>query len=86
MEMRLYSIRDVKTGFLPLTVDYNDASAIRNFRHACLNTQSLFFTFPADYSLCHIGDFDTDTGEITPCMPTAIAYAIEFVKDGDVDV
>lgn len=87
MKMYLYSICDVETGFLPLTVDHNDGSAIRNFRHACLNTQSLFFTSPRDYSLCRLGEFDTETGDVTPCPPKAIAYATQFVeKDGDSDV
>lgn len=58
----VYSIRDAKTGFLSLTLDQNDNSAMRNFQHACANTQSLFFTHPADYDLCKLGTFDSSTG------------------------
>lgn len=60
----IYSIRDSKTGFLPITVDINDASAMRNFEHAAQNNSSLFFTHSCDYDLCRLGSFDTDTGEI----------------------
>lgn len=60
----IYTIRDVKTSFLSPTVDYNDDSAIRNFKHACLNSNSLFFTCPEDYALYKIGEFDSEDGTI----------------------
>lgn len=66
MKYGIYSIRDLKTGFLPPTVDFNAISAMRNFEHACLNTESLFFSHPEDYSLFALGTFDTDTGRIDP--------------------
>lgn len=65
MNYGIYTIRDSKTGFLPLTVDNNDASAMRNFEHAAENNNSLFYTHASDYDLCRLGSFDTDTGEIT---------------------
>lgn len=58
----VYSIKDVKTGYLPPTYDVNDLSAMRNFEHACQNTDSLFFTHSKDYSLYKIAMFDTDNG------------------------
>lgn len=64
MKYGLYSIRDFKTGFLPPTYDINDESAIRNFEHACLNSDSLFFSHPQDYALYRIGSFDTDSGRV----------------------
>lgn len=65
MKYSVYSIKDLKTGFLPPTVEMNDQSAIRNFEHACSNTQSLFFTHPGDYQFWRLGTYDTDTGELT---------------------
>lgn len=61
----MYSVKDLKTGFLPVTTDMNDLSAMRNFEHACMNTDSLFFTHASDYQLFKVGTFDTETGEIT---------------------
>ena len=58
----VYSIKDLKSGYLPPTYDINDLCAKRNFEHACLNTDSLFFSHPSDYQLFKVGTFDTDTG------------------------
>lgn len=93
----IYSIRDLKTGFLQPTLDINDASAIRNFEHAVLqNEDSLFFSHPEDYSLFYLGSFDSETGEIlaqdvdrtelvsaAECMRRAVSARLgEVKKDG----
>ena len=74
----LYSIRDVRTGFMQPTLDQNSASASRNFEHAVLQPSSLMNSHPKDYALYHVGDFNQETGEIIPCMPELIidAYSI----------
>lgn len=61
----IYSVKDLKTGYLPPTYDVNDLSSMRNFEHACMNPDSLFFTHASDYQLFKVGSFDTETGEIT---------------------
>lgn len=61
----IYSVKDLKTGFLPPTYDMNDASAMRNFEHACMNNDSLFFTHNSDYQLFKVGTFNTENAEIT---------------------
>lgn len=59
----VYSIRDVKTGFLSPTVDINDQVAQRNFENAVLNADhSLFFTHPDDYSFYRLASFNSDSG------------------------
>lgn len=60
----MYSVKDLKTGYLPPTFDMNDLSAMRNFEHACMNEESLFFTHPSDYQLFKVGSFDTESGDI----------------------
>lgn len=78
MKYGIYSIRDMKTGFLPPTVDVNALSAMRNFEHACYNSDSLFFSHPEDYSLFALGTFDTDTGRICPDdNPTELVSAFQ---------
>lgn len=69
MKFGVYSIRDALTGFLTPTVDYNDFSATRNFRHAILTPGSLYDTAAKDYDLYRIGEFDSDTGLIIPVTP-----------------
>lgn len=72
MKVGLYSIRDVRTGFLNITTEMNDQSAIRNFDHASRDERSLFYSHGADYSLYKLGSFDTDTGEIVLEKPTIL--------------
>lgn len=90
----IYSIRDLKTGFLQPTLDINDASAIRNFEHAVLHHEdSLFFSHPEDYSLFYLGSFDSETGEIlaqdvdrtelcsaAECIRRAMSVCLDEVK------
>ena len=80
MILRLYCIRDARTGFMPPTAEQSDAAAIRNFEHACVNAQSLFYTHPADYDLCRVGEYDTDLGVITPCSPEPLVNALSIVQ------
>lgn len=69
MRLGIYSVRDSLSGFLQPTVEINDQVAYRNFEHAVLNSDSLFFTHPEHYSLCVIGALESDTGEIIPVYP-----------------
>lgn len=73
MIYNVYSIRDSLTGFLSITLDQNDASAMRNFRHAMTNTSSLMHTHPKDYDLYRLGTFDTETGVISDIDKVMIA-------------
>lgn len=79
MKLPVYSIRDVHTGFMTPTVDQNDASAMRNFRHAVMQTSSLMNSHPKDYSLYRIGDFETDSGEFTSMLPELITDAFSVI-------
>lgn len=67
MKYPVFSIRDVKTGFMSPTIDQNAPAAMRNFEHAVLNSASLMNSHPKDYQLYKIGEFDTDTGALIPC-------------------
>lgn len=82
MILNIYAIRDEKTGYLTPTCDQNDAAAMRNFAHACMNESSLFFTHGSDYTLMRIGQYDTDNGSITPCQPQSLLSGSD-VKRGE---
>lgn len=79
----MYAIRDVKTGFLAPTLDMNDEAAIRNFEHACMRADSLFFTHAADYSLYRIGTYIAETGEIEVIYPPAHVVDASSFKKGE---
>lgn len=76
MKYGIYSIRDVRTGFMTPTMDANDQAAVRNFYHAVRNSEGVLFSYAQDFSLYHIADFNADTGVITPLVP------IQFIADG----
>lgn len=69
MTFGIYAIKDAKTTFMPANVDYNDASAIRNFEHAVCQPDSLLRSHSADYTLWRVGQFDNEHGEIIPEWP-----------------
>lgn len=76
----IYSVRDSLTGFRSITLGENDAESMRGFAHACSSSDSLMHSHPNDYTLYKIGELDTDTGELIPCVPTHICAATDFVK------
>ena len=80
MKYPVYAIRDAKVGFMTPTVDVNDASAARNFEHAVMNSASLMNSHPGDYALYKIGEFDSDSGELTSQLPENIIDAAGVVK------
>lgn len=64
MKIGIYAIKDMKTCFINPHWDYNDQSAIRNFRQA-VNMKDTQMNFnPADFSLYRIGTFDNECGLI----------------------
>ncbi len=86
MIINVYSIRDVKAGFLSPTFEMSDEVAIRNFVHgvSCASGDSLFFTHAKDFSLYAIGSFDTDKGILLPFnVPMHLVDADEVVKHNE---
>lgn len=76
MNFGVYSIQDVKTGFMTPTIDQNDQSAIRNFSSAVMQSDGILFTHAEDFRLYKIGEFDSDSGSIQSIAP------IEHLVDG----
>lgn len=77
MKIGVYSIRDVRNGFLTPIIEVSDSSAIRNFSFTVMNGTNLMNTFSGDYDFYKIGEFDTDVGLISPITP------IEFLVSAD---
>lgn len=76
----MFSIRDVRTGFMSPTLDQNAQSAVRNFEHAVMQSSSLMNSHPKDYQLFKIADFDSETGKVTPCeIVEHIVDAVDFL-------
>uniref|UniRef100_A0AAU8B1E1 Nonstructural protein n=2 Tax=unclassified Microvirus TaxID=338099 RepID=A0AAU8B1E1_9VIRU len=80
MKYKMYSIRDVKTGFMTPALETNDAVAIRNFQHAVMNSDSVLFSHAKDFALYSVGSFDSETGTLEPHMPVLIIEAVDCLK------
>lgn len=66
MKYGMYAIKDRKSGFLQPMADLNDACAMRNFQNATMDHKSTFYTHGSDFELYRIGEYDTESGIITP--------------------
>ncbi len=65
MQIQIFSIYDAKAeAFIQPFYSPTKAVGIRNFAHAANNPDSEFYKFAGDYTLFHIGTFDSDTGLI----------------------
>jgi len=79
MKVNAYAVQDVKAHrynrpfFMPTHVD-----AIRYFQQNCMNKESLWNTYPEDFRLMLIGEFDDETAKLTSCAETFMASAIDY--------
>lgn len=76
MKFGIYCVRDVKSGFQTPTAQVNDAVAVRGFASAVINSDSVLFTHASDFALYKVGEFDSDSGRITPLeLPVELMQA-----------
>lgn len=81
MKKNLYAMRDRLNGFLSPMVDIDDQNAMRNFDVGCRNNGVIWFN-SGDFSLYRIGEFDDESGEITPIIPPVfLMNAIDHTMD-----
>lgn len=65
MVFGIYAIQDLKSTFMSPTIDQNDATAKRNFEHAIMAGNNVFFTHPQDFRLMKLAEYDNENGRIT---------------------
>ena len=80
MIKKIYAVYDKKQqSTQPIYEQVNNMVAIRDFSMLCSNEKvDMIRTYPEDYCLMCLGEFDTETGVITPSVQT-IAEASEYV-------
>lgn len=66
MKFGVYAVRDLKVGFQSVTIQPNDATAVRGFESTVLSSDSVLFTHAEDFSLFKLGEFDQDSGRLIP--------------------
>lgn len=79
MKMCLFSIKDLKAGYQQVFLSANEAVAMRDFGQICSKPDTNYYSFPADYELWKVGEFDTDTG-ICDTNATRLVSALAYVK------
>lgn len=80
MKVPMYAVRDVQVGFMTPMVDKNDGSAIRNFAYALNSSNPMMQFSPKDYDLYRIGEYDVDTGVLTPeTVPVLVVAGLSVV-------
>lgn len=55
--------------------------ALRSFRDEAMDKSTALAKHPDDYELYLIGDYDENTGEITPITPTRLARGGDFDQE-----
>ncbi len=77
----IYTVHDVKAEtFMPPFFVPSKGLAIRAFED-CVNSKDHHFgKHPADYTLFHLGSFDTDTGEFDLIDKQSVGNGVEFVN------
>lgn len=70
MRIRMYSIFDhkVQSYGVPFAA-INDIGAQRSYARLRSDPESLVFTYPNDFSLNYLGEFDDSTGVFYPSLP-----------------
>lgn len=68
MKSYVYAVRDVKSNFASPIIGSNDAQAMRSFR-AGMRGLPDFGVAPSDFEFYRIGEYDSDSGLLTPTVP-----------------
>lgn len=84
--LKVYSVKDVKGAFAAPFLALNDALAARNIK-GFLKTQKghEWSLYPEDFELWLLGEFDEQTGIITPVKLDCVARLIALVDHENVD-
>lgn len=81
MKFGIYAVRDVKVGFQSISVQPNDAAAVRGFESTVINSDSVLSTHSEDFSLFKLGEFDAESGRITALdLPVQLIEASACLK------
>ena len=63
---KIYTIHDSKGGFyLELSYFRSNGEAMRAFETTVRDPKSQFHLYPGDFTLIHLGEFDSDTSSIS---------------------
>ena len=89
MKMPVLSVKDCLIGFGSLFTSVNKDVAIRGFNNSIIQSlkdgDSNYTSNPEDLSLYLVGEFDCDTGDISPIEPCVLirgsAIVLQYRRD-----
>ena len=82
MIYNVYAIRYKQVGYMSPMVDATDGSACRNFARAVNQPNTVYDFSPKDFDLYLIGNFNDQTGVITPVDPPRCVVSAESLVGG----
>ena len=83
MKLQIFSIFDngIKAFSTPFFL-LHENEALRGWTQVCNDKSTKMNEYPMDYTLFHIGSFDSETGVITPLLtPSRLSSAHEVIKN-----
>lgn len=78
--MYLYVMKDAATRFLMPVAQESDQVAIRSFVNALRSPEMMWNK--KDFDLYCIGEYDPDTGMVTPSTPRCVCFGSSYIFDG----
>ena len=78
---KLYSVKDIKIGYLTQFREQNDMTALRAFSDDVNNPKSPLSKHPEDYELWSIGEMCIENGKIISEV-RFIGRALDYVRQG----
>lgn len=85
MKVRLFAVRDGKVEqFFPPMAHGTPGAAQRWFTDIVNNDKSELYKHPGDYALYSIGQFETDTGTITPTTVELVCTGMDVFEVVDI--
>lgn len=82
MIYKLFAMRDEKSTFMQIMMEYSDGTAMRNFQQAVTKPDTVYSSFAYDFALYCLGVYDTETGIITPENPPVLLARASDFKEG----
>lgn len=80
MKYPIYAWRDIKVGFGALHIEANEEVAKRNFGYELNRSDSVMEYAASDYELYQIGEYDTQSGRITPLeLPLFVVCGADMI-------
>lgn len=78
---QVYAIWDRKSSFYRFPhFTRDEGSALRSFETAAMDEKTEVGKYPDDFDLARIGDFDENTGVLTPVTPVTVVNAGELLR------